>query len=253
MSLVSDVVAWFADPSHYSGADGVPARLAQHLEYTGIAVVVAAVIAVPVGAVIGHTGRGGFLVVGLGNGLRALPELGLLTLLVLLTSIGLLPVTVALVVLAVPPLLAGTYAGVRNVERAVVDAAWGMGMRGREVLWRVELPNALPLVLGGLRAATLQVIATAAIAAYVALGGLGRYLIDGLALQDYTRMVAGSVLVGALALVVEGLLATAQRLLVSPGLRPGAADLTARPRAGASAAAASRPVPFAEPAGGRSR
>ena len=110
-------------------------------------------------------------------------------------------------------------AGVRNADPAVVDAARGMGMREREVLLKVELPIALPLVIGGLRTATLQVVATAAIGAYISLGGLGRYLIDGLALNDYPRMVAGAVLIAALALVVEGLLAGLQRFIVSPGLR----------------------------------
>jgi osmoprotectant transport system permease protein len=219
VNLFAEVIAWFADPANWQGTRGVPARVAEHLGYTVQAIVLAAVVAIPLGAVIGHTGRGGFLLVGIANGLRALPELGLLILLVLLTGIGILPLTVTMVVLAIPPLLAGTYAGVRNTDPAVVDAARGMGMHEREVLWKVELPIALPLIIGGLRTATLQVIATAAIGAYIALGGLGRYLIDGLALNDYARMVAGAVLIAALALVVEGLLAGLQRLIVSPGLR----------------------------------
>ena len=151
-----------------------------------------------------------------------------------MVGIGLLPVTIALVVLAVPPMLAGTYAGVRNVDRATVDAAQGMGMRDRDVLLKVELPNALPLIFGGLRAATLQVLATAAIAAYVALGGLGRYLIDGLAVSDYTQVIAGALLIAALALLVEGALAGVQRLVVSPGLQPARrarrADRKSRPQ-----------------------
>jgi osmoprotectant transport system permease protein len=219
MNLVSQVIAWFADPAHWSGSGGIPARLLEHLYYSGLAVLLGALIAVPIGALVGHTGRGGFLLVGLANGLRALPELGLLTLLVLLMGIGLVPVTLALAVLAVPPLLAGTYAGVRNVDRAVVDAARGMGMREREVLLQVELPNALPLMLGGLRAAALQVIATAAVAAFVSFGGLGRFLIDGLRSRDYPQMAAGAVLVAVLALLVEAALALMQRGVVSPGLR----------------------------------
>ncbi|MGI9000597.1 MAG: ABC transporter permease [Pseudonocardia sp.] len=226
MNLVVEVVAWFADPGNWQGSTGVPARIAEHLSYTVQAVVLAALVAVPLGAVIGHTGRGGFLVIGMANGLRALPDLGLLILLVLLIGIGLLPLTIALVVLAIPALLAGTYAGVRNVDAAVVDAARGMGMREREVLWKVELPVALPLIFGGLRTATLQVIATAVIGAFVALGGLGRYLIDGLALNDYPRMVAGALLIAVLALLVEGLLAGLQRLVVSAGLR----SVPVRPR-----------------------
>jgi osmoprotectant transport system permease protein len=221
MSLVADLVEWFGDPYHWRGFSGVPVRLVQHLGYSAMAVLVAILIAVPLGALVGHTGRGGFLLVGTANGLRALPELGLLTLLVLAVGIGLLPVVVALAVLGVPPLLAGTYAGIRNVDPAVVDAARGMGMREWQVLWKVELPNALPLVLGGLRSATLQVIATAVVAAYVSFGGLGRYLIDGLASGDGAQSAAGAVLVVVLALTVEGLLALTQRWVVSPGLRAG--------------------------------
>jgi osmoprotectant transport system permease protein len=188
-------------------------------------VLIGVVVAVPIGALVGHTGRGGFLIVGLANGLRSLPDLGLLILLVLLVGIGLLPVVVALLVLAVPPLLAGTYAGVRNVDASVVDAARGMGMREREILLKVELPNSLPLLIGGLRAATLQVVATAAVAAYVSFGGLGRFLIDGLSVRDYPQMAAGAVLVAVLALLVEAVLACVQRAVVSPGLRSGGARI----------------------------
>jgi osmoprotectant transport system permease protein len=219
VNLVAEILQWFSDPSHWSGPAGVPARLVDHLGYTLQALLIAAVIAVPLGAWIGHTRRGGFLVVGAANGLRALPELGLLTLLVMFVGIGVLPLTIALVVLAVPPLLAGTYAGVRNADAAVIDAARGMGMREPEVLTKVELPIAVPLVLGGLRTATLQVIATATIGAYIGLSGLGRFLIDGLARNDYTEMAAGAVLVAVLALAVEGLLGGVSRLIVSPGLR----------------------------------
>lgn len=219
MNLVNQVVAWFADPTHWTGAGGVPTRLFEHLFYSGLALLVGLLVAVPIGALVGHTGRGAFAIVGVANGLRALPELGLLILLVIFVGIGLVPVVVALAVLAIPPLLAGTYAGVRNVDRAVVDAARGMGMRDSQVLLKVELPNALPLILGGVRSAALQVIATAAVAAYVSFGGLGRYLIDGLRQQDYPQMAAGAVLVAALALFVEAVLALVQRLVVSPGLR----------------------------------
>lgn len=234
-NLVEQVLSWLGDPEHWTGYGSVPVRVVEHLAYSGQALLLAAVVAVPLGVWVGHTRRGGFLVVGLANGLRALPELGLLTLLVLVVGIGLLPVVVALAVLGVPPLLAGSYAGVRNVDPAAVDAARGMGMRGTQILLRVELPNALPLLLGGLRAAALQIIATAAVAAYVSFGGLGRYLIDGLSTRDYPQMAAGAVLVAALALLVEGLFALVQRQVVSPGLR---ADTRARrvpaPRPGAS-------------------
>jgi osmoprotectant transport system permease protein len=221
MNILSEVAAWLTAADHWTGAGGVPVRVLEHLYYSGLALLLGLVIAVPIGVAVGHTGRGSFLVVGVANGLRALPELGLLILLVLSMGIGLLPVVLALTVLAIPPLLAGTYAGVRNVDRAVVDAARGMGMRESQVLLRVELPNALPLVLGGARSAALQVIATAAVAAYVSYGGLGRYLIDGLRQQDYAQMVAGAVLIAVLALIVEAVLALVQRSVVSPGLRGG--------------------------------
>lgn len=211
-----NLFSWFADPAHWTGPGGIPTRVAEHLSYSGLALLIGVVIAIPVGALIGHTGRGGFLVVGLANALRALPDLGLLILLVLLIGINLVSVQLALLVLAIPPLLAGTYSGVRNVDPAVVDAARGVGMREHQVLLAVELPIALPLVLGGLRTAALQVVATTAIAAYVSYGGLGRYLIDGQREHDYTQMAAGAVLIAVLALVVEGLLASVQRLL---GLR----------------------------------
>jgi osmoprotectant transport system permease protein len=218
---VSLLFSYLFDASHWSGPAGIPARIGEHLFYSVLALALGAVVAVPLGALIGHTRKGGFLIVGIANGMRALPELGLLTLLVLLMGIDLLPVTIALAVLAVPPLLAGTYSGVRAVDQGAVDAARGMGMREWQILFKVELPNALPLVLGGFRAAALQVIATAAVAAYVSFGGLGRFLIDGLKSLDYSQMAAGAILVALLALAVEGLLALVQRAVVSPGLRGG--------------------------------
>jgi osmoprotectant transport system permease protein len=218
-----NIFSYLLDPAHWTGSQGIPTRLVEHLGYTALTLLIALVIAVPVGAWIGHTGRGGFLVVGLANGLRALPTLGLLVLIVGATGLGLVGPITALVILAVPPILAGTYAGVRNVDPAIVDAARGMGMRGREVLFGVELPNALPLILGGIRSSVLQVVSTATIAAYVALGGLGRFVIDGLAVRDFPQMVAGSLLVALLAIVADLLLAGVQRLLVSPGLRTASA------------------------------
>ncbi len=224
MSVVDQVVTWLTDPDHWKttlGIAGIPQRLGEHLQYTALAVLVSALIAIPLGTYIGHTGRGGTVVVGVVNSFRALPELGLLILLVLSMGIVLAvqALTIALVLLAVPVLLAGTYAGVRNVDPAVVDAARGMGMTEREVLFKVELPNALPLIFGALRAATLQVIATASIAAAVSLGGLGRFVVDGNAFREYDQMAAGAVLIAGLAILVELVLSGLQWLVVSPGLR----------------------------------
>jgi osmoprotectant transport system permease protein len=224
------IFGWLFDPAHWVGPTGVPQRLVEHLGYTALTLLIALVIAVPLGAWIGHTGKGGFIVVGLANGLRALPTLGLLVLLVGAIGIGLIGPLVALVVLAIPPILAGTYAGVRNVDGAVVDAARGMGMRGRDVLFQVELPNALPLIIGGVRSAVLQVISTATIAAFVALGGLGRFIVDGLAVRDFGQMIGGSLLVALLAIVADLLLAGLQKLLVSPGLQGAAAAQGGRRR-----------------------
>ncbi|MCW2720124.1 ABC transporter permease [Pseudonocardia sp.] len=212
-------LSYLFDAANWSGSQGIPQRLVEHLGYTALTMIIALAIGVPLGAWIGHTGRGGFLAVGLANGLRALPTLGLLILLVTLMGLGITGPLIALVILAVPPILAGTYAGVRNVDTAIVDAARGMGMRGREILFQVELPNALPLIIGGVRSSVLQVISTATIAAYVALGGLGRFIIDGLAIRDFPQMVAGSILVALLAIVADLLLAGLQKLLVSPGLQ----------------------------------
>lgn len=203
--------AWdyLVDPANWQGPTGIGARILQHLWYSLLAVAGAAVLAVPIGLAIGHFRRGEIVVVGVVNALRSLPTLGVLTLLVLLLGLGLVPPILALVLLGIPPLLAGAYAGVANVDRQVVDAAEAMGMTTRQVLLRVEVPNALPLILGGLRSATLQVIATATVAAYVNLGGLGRYIFDGLALRSYDRVLVGALLVAALALIVDGLLAAA--------------------------------------------
>ena len=203
--------AWdyLVDPANWQGPTGIGARILQHLWYSLLAVAGAAVLAVPIGLAIGHFRRGEIVVVGAVNALRSLPTLGVLTLLVLLLGLGLVPPILALVLLGIPPLLAGAYAGVANVDRQVVDAAEAMGMTTRQVLLRVEVPNALPLILGGLRSATLQVIATATVAAYVNLGGLGRYIFDGLALRSYDRVLVGALLVAALALIVDGLLAAA--------------------------------------------
>ncbi|MBO0889814.1 MAG: ABC transporter permease [Acidothermales bacterium] len=196
--------------------DGVPARLGEHLLYTAITLVIAFVIAFPVGLLIGHTGRGAFLAINIGNAGRALPTLGLLTLLVLLMALGILPVIIALVILAIPPIMTNTYAGIRSVEPDIVDAARGMGMTELQVLFQAELPAALPVIVGGLRTATLQVVSTATVAAYVALGGLGRFLIDGQDQQDYPQMFAGAVLVALLAILLD-VVFVGLRYVAAPG------------------------------------
>jgi osmoprotectant transport system permease protein len=216
-NVFSDTFAWLADPLHWAGSTGIPARLGEHLQYTGLVMLIATAIAVPVGLYVGHTGRGRVAIVALAGALRALPTLGLLTLFVLVAGIGLMPPIWALVILTVPPLLAGTYAGISSVDRNVVDAARAMGMTGLQVLFRAELPNALTVMFGGFRTGVLQVIATVSVVAYINLSGLGRYLFDGLVLSDFPQMLGGSLLIAGLAIVVDLVLALIQRLFLTSG------------------------------------
>ncbi|MHB8273771.1 MAG: ABC transporter permease [Dermatophilaceae bacterium] len=223
--MINRIVAWLADGAHWQGEDGILRRVVEHMEYSLAALVIAALIAIPLGLYIGHTGRGRFVAVSAVGAARAIPSLGLLYLAFfwlaprLSGEIAFLaPAGLVLVVLAIPPILSGAYAGVEAVEPAVRDAAVGMGMRGTEVLRHVELPCALPLILSGVRSAMLQVIATATIAAVLGLGGLGRFLIDGLASQDFPQTASGAVLVAVMALLVDMVLALVQRSVVSPGL-----------------------------------
>lgn len=207
MNFLQRAIAYLLTADNWWGPVGLAERIGEHLEYTTIAVGASALIAVPVGLIIGHTGRGALLVVGAVNGLRALPTLGVLLLGVLVFGLGLAPPLVALMLLGVPALLAGSYAGVAGVDPTVVDAARAVGMTEARVLLRVEAPLALPLILGGLRNATLQVVATATVAAYASLGGLGRYLIDGIKEREFHLALVGALMVAALALALDGLLA----------------------------------------------
>jgi osmoprotectant transport system permease protein len=212
------LLEFLSDPAHWSGPSGIPTRLLEHVWYTLLALGIATAIALPVGLLIGHTNRGAFLAINLGNAARSLPTLGVLILVVLATGIGFTPVLVALVALAIPPVLTATYAGVRAVDPQIVDAARGMGMRAHQVLFRAEVPVALPVIMSGVRSAALQVVATATIAAYVALGGLGRFVIDGLAVRSYAEMLTGALFVALLAITLDLVLAALQRAVVSPGV-----------------------------------
>ncbi|GII92573.1 ABC transporter permease [Sinosporangium siamense] len=213
------LIEFFGDPDNWSGSSGIPFRLLEHLEFSALALLAAVVIAVPLGLWIGHTGRGALFVVLSANAARALPTLGLLVLIVLLVGVGTtLPVLIPLVALAVPPILVNTYEGIRGVDRDLRDAAYGMGLRGGQVLLRVLVPVALPLILLGMRIAAIQVVATATVAAYVGLGGLGRYIIDGLATKDFASTIGGAVLVALLALAVQTAFTLVNRVAVSPGV-----------------------------------
>ena len=208
---------WLVDPLRWSGPSGIPMRTAEHLGYTVLGVLVAALIAVPVGLYVGHTGRFKSLAVGASGMARALPTLGLVTLFALLIGIGLTAPLLSFVILAIPSLLAGAYSAVEAADPATVDAARAQGMTEAQILARVEIPLGMPLLIGGFRGATVQVVSTAMLAAYVGNGGLGRYIFQGLGSQDYPQMIGGSLLVIALALVLDLALLLLQRLTAPRG------------------------------------
>jgi osmoprotectant transport system permease protein len=219
MSLFLDAFAWLSDPANWSGAGSIPQRIAEHLWISAVVLLFAAAIALPLGGWIGHAGRGRDVAVAVSGGLRALPTLGVLTLFGLWLGIGLSAPVLALVILAIPPLLAGAYAGFESVDRRTIDAARAMGMRELQIVGKVELPLGMPIVVGGIRSATLQIIATATLAAYIADEGLGRFIFEGLKTRNYGEMLGGSILVILLALVVDGAFALTQRLVVPAGVQ----------------------------------
>jgi osmoprotectant transport system permease protein len=210
---------WLTAAQQWHGSSGIPDRLVQHLEYTVIALAIAAVIALPLGLAMGHARRGGFAVVSVANFGRALPTLGLLVLIYVLTSGSPASWLVPLAALAIPPILVNAYEGVLGVDPELTDAARGMGMTEWQILRQVEAPVALPLLLLGLRIAAIQVVATATIAAYIGLGGLGRYIIDGLASNEYDMVAGGAALVVLLALVVQAVFMLLRQAIVPRGLR----------------------------------
>ena len=228
MGIVNEVLAWLTDPAQWSGPDGIPVRTLQHLWYSVLATTIATAVALPIGVYIGHTGRAAFLAVNLTNLGRAIPSLGIIILTFTIFGFGITPVLVTLFALAIPPIVTNSYIGVRSVDPDVRQAAEGMGMRGRQVLWQVELPMAMPLIMAGIRTSAVQVVATATLAAFVGLGGLGRYLIDGLAQRDLAEVVGGAILVAVLSLLTELALGRAQARVVSRGLAERSADAAVR-------------------------
>lgn len=217
-SIVSQVVHWFAAPAQWQGSGGLLHRVAQHVYYMGVSTALAAVIALPVGIGLGHWGQGGLLAINISNIGRAVPSFGLIILMFLLVGFGFLPVLVALVALAIPPMVTNAYVGMQSVDPAVRQSAQALGLTDWQQLWQVELPIALPLVMAGIRTSAVQVMSTATLAAYVGLGGLGRYLIDGLAQQQLAQVVGGAIVVALLAIVTETCLAGVQRLVTPRGL-----------------------------------
>jgi proline/glycine betaine ABC transporter, permease protein len=212
MSIFLEALSWLTTPANWLGGSGILTRSAEHLGLTLLIVVLAALIALPLGTVIGHTGRGRWLVSATGAA-RAIPTLGVLTLAGLWLGIGLAAPTLALLVLAVPPLLSATYSGIASTPRTTVDAARAIGLTESQILAQVEVPHAAGLVAAGVRSATLQVIATTTLAAYTANYGLGRFLYTGLKTRDYAQMIGGAIVVVALALATDALLAFIARRL----------------------------------------
>jgi len=225
VSLFADTVSWFADGENWSGSSGVPTRFVEHVQYSAAATVAAAAIALPVGIWLGHLRRFGTAAINVANIGRAVPSLAVILLAQQIFGLDVLPlagpttVFVALTLLGLPPMLINAYTGMAEVDDEVRDAARGMGYTGWQRALKVELPVATPLILTGVRISAVQIVATATLAAFVGSGGLGRYIIDGLAVNDDVELLAGAILVAALALATEALFSGLNRLVVAPGLQ----------------------------------
>ncbi len=223
MNLLADALAWIFSPERLTGSSPLPAAIGLHLFYTFLAVVIAGVIAVPLGFYIGHTGKGRNLAVGISGAARAIPSFGLILLLVLVIGVTQKPLaaTIAFVLLGIPSMLAGAYAGLEAIDRRVIDAARAVGMTEWQILVKVEIPLGLPLLIGGIRAGALQIVATVVLAAYVTLGGLGTYIIQGIPLRRYDMILGAAIVIVALALVLDGLFALIQHVVVPRGVTAG--------------------------------
>jgi osmoprotectant transport system permease protein len=219
MAFLGQVLQWLADAGHWRGSDGVPVRLGEHLQLSAESVLIGCAIALPIGIALGHYGRFGALAINISNTGRAIPSFGILVLAFQAFGLGDAPIVLALAALAIPPIVTNSYVALREVDPDVREAARGMGYRELAQVLRVELPLAVPLIMAGVRTSAVQVVATATLAALIAGGGLGRYIVDGLATQDYVKTAAGAVLVGLLALTTEGVLWALQRALIPRGIR----------------------------------
>jgi osmoprotectant transport system permease protein len=221
MNPFLEAFAWIFSPDRLTGSLPLLEAIGQHVAFTFGAVAIAAVVAVPFGWLIGHTGRGREIAVAVSGAARALPSFGLIVLLVLV--IGVTHKTeaaiVAFVLLAVPAILAGAYAGFEAIDRAVIGAGRAVGMTQWQVFWKIEVPLGLPLLIGGLRSATLQVVATVTIAAYVGLGGLGFFILQGIPLRRFDQILGASLIVVVLAVALDAVFALGERLVVPRGVR----------------------------------
>ena len=226
MDVFTTAASWLLDPTNWTGPGGIGVRLLEHIALAMISLLIAVAIALPVGVWIGHTGRGAVLAVNLANLGRALPSLAVIGIVLPITAaldpelgFKVYPVLIAMVILAVPPILVNAHAGVSGVDRDLVEAGRAMGMREPQLVRRVEVPIGAPVIIGGVRSAAAQIIATLTLGAIFAGPGLGRFLVEGIAQQDDGMIFAGVALVAALSLLSELIFATLGRLLVSPGLR----------------------------------
>jgi osmoprotectant transport system permease protein len=227
MDLLGDAWHWILQGAPGAGFGSLGGSVLTHLLYTLISVAIAVAFCTPLGWWIGHTGRGRDLAVAMAGAARAVPSFGLMLLLVLLLGVIHKPeaAVITFVLLAAPSILAGAYSGFEAIDRTIIDAGTALGMSGWQMLWRVEIPLGLPLLVAGIRAAVLQVIATVTLAAYLNLGGLGQYIITGLPLRRFDMVIGGAVLVAGLALLVDGLFAGLQRLSVPLGIRTGKSNV----------------------------
>jgi len=219
MDFLHGVLLWFTDGAHWQGSDGIPTRLAEHLQLSVESVVIGALIALPIGIALGHYGRFGNLAISVSNVGRAIPSYGLLVIAFTLLGFGNGPIVLALTALAIPPMVTNSYVALSEVDPDIKEAARGMGYRELAQLLRIELPLSVPLIMAGVRTSAVQVVATATVAALVAGGGLGRYIIDGFAQFDYTKLFAGALLVALLALSTEVSLSALERVLVPRAIR----------------------------------
>jgi osmoprotectant transport system permease protein len=224
MDFLADVVRWFTDPAHWQGTGGIPHRVIEHVQLSALAVVCGAAIAIPAGIVLGHVRRGGLFAISVVNIGRAIPSFAIVAIALPITirlglGFGFWPTWLAVFFLALPPMFTQSYTAVRSVDPEAVNAARGMGLREREVLRSVELPLAAPLVLAATRVTAVQVVATAPLGALVGWGGLGRFIIDGLAQRDFVQVFAGALLVAALAILTEVFFGLAERIVLPHGVR----------------------------------
>ncbi|MEO6350725.1 MAG: ABC transporter permease [Candidatus Limnocylindrales bacterium] len=229
MGILNEAITWLTDPAHWTGPTGIPNRMAEHITISAVSLLIALAIALPVGLYIGHTRRGAGLAINAANLWRSLPSLAVIAIVIPITAAidpraGFLiyPTVVAMVVLAVPPVLVNTFTGIAGVDADAVEAARGQGMSERQLLTRVEVPLAIPVIVTGIRSAAVQVVATATLGAVFGFGGLGRYLVDGIAtysLGGTSQIYGGVVLVGTLVIATDLMFAAIQRLFTPRALR----------------------------------